>query len=311
MREAAALNHPVQCIKVACADGVEFVVVAARAGDGHSLEGFADDVNLVVDDFGLVRADVHRGVAVLAEPPPRGSEAAFVPAAVLGKPRFDLVAGNVLFHKAVVRHVVIKRANHIIAIAPHFLILEIKFVAKRFRVAHEIQPMPPPAFSEMRRSKQAVDEIFDCQLPIADCGLLEGRDGLRARRQSGEVKIRASDERAIGGGASGFDAFGLQLRENKMVNWRCRPIALLHFGRRLLVHWLPRPVFCFAFCEIEFFLSAARHGFLGPRRTAFHPFVEVGDLLAGQLPARGHFQIHIVIANGLDEAALLRLAQNN
>ena len=201
MREAAAFNHAVQRIKIAGADGVELVVVTARAGDGHALEGFADDVDLVVDDFGLVRADVHRRVAVLTEPPPGGGQPALVPAAILGKAGFDLVAGDVLFHKAVVGHVVIKRADYIIAIAPNFLVCEIKLMPKRLRIAHQIQPVPRPAFAEVRRGQKLIHDHCERLLRVVPQKQI---NLLRCGRQSGEVKIRAANQRSLVSGTSGF-----------------------------------------------------------------------------------------------------------
>ena len=138
MRETAALNQAVEGVVIGGTDGVELVIVAPRAGDGHALKGFANDIDLVVDHLGLISAHVHRRVAMLAEPPPCGGQPAFVPAAVLGKARLEQIAGDVFLHETIVGHIVIEGADHIVTIAPHFLIHEIELVPERLRVTHQI-----------------------------------------------------------------------------------------------------------------------------------------------------------------------------
>ena len=136
MRETTAFDQAVECIVISRANSVELVIMAPSAGNGHALKGFADDVDLVVDHLGLIGTHIHRRVAVLAKPPPCRSEPAFIPPTVLGVAWLEQIAGNVFLHESIVRHIVIKSADHVIAIAPHFLIHEIKFMPKRLRVAH-------------------------------------------------------------------------------------------------------------------------------------------------------------------------------
>ena len=114
------------------------MIVTAGAGDGHTLKCLAEHVDLVVDDLCLIGTHIHRRMTVLAEPPPSGSQPAFVPAAVLGKARLEQVAGDVFLHETIVGHIVIEGADHIVTIAPHFLIHEIELVPERLRVTHQI-----------------------------------------------------------------------------------------------------------------------------------------------------------------------------
>ena len=52
-------ERPVESVVVACGNGVELVIMTARAGDGEALERFAERVDLVVHDIGadLAEAD--------------------------------------------------------------------------------------------------------------------------------------------------------------------------------------------------------------------------------------------------------------
>ena len=138
MRETAAADHAVQRVVILGADGIKLVIVTTRTGDGHALKRLAEHVDLVVDDLRLISAHIHRRMAMLAEPPPSGSQPAFVPAAVLGKARLEQIAGDVFLHETIVGHIVIEGADHIVTIAPHFLIHEIELVPERLRVTHQI-----------------------------------------------------------------------------------------------------------------------------------------------------------------------------
>ena len=75
-------------------------------------------------------------------------------------------------HKTIVRHIVIEGADHVIAIAPHFLIHEIKFMPKRLRVAHQVEPMAAPAFAEVRGGEQFVHHL------LKGLGRIVGHEGL-------------------------------------------------------------------------------------------------------------------------------------
>ena len=63
------------------------------------------------------------------------------------------VAGDLLGKKTIVRRVAIEGLNHIIPITPRMRergIAAETVVAVGFAIARDIQPMPPPAFAEMR-----------------------------------------------------------------------------------------------------------------------------------------------------------------
>ena len=59
---ARAVQDAVEGVVVFGGDGIEFVIVAAGAGDSEALEGFCQGVDLVVDDVG---ADFGELVAVI------------------------------------------------------------------------------------------------------------------------------------------------------------------------------------------------------------------------------------------------------
>ncbi len=61
--------------------------------------------------------------------------------------------------------------------------------------------------------------------------------------------------------------------------------------------------------EIVFVLRGFADGFVvRPRRSEFHPFRQVGDGRVRQLGIGGHHQIHVGVADGLNQPAFFRLA---
>ena len=107
------------------------------------------------------------------------------------------VTGELLVNEAVERFVLIQRTNHVIAIAPlpvaEFDRSGVVVAPQHIDVAGPIQPVPAPAFAEVRRSEQTINQLV---LSFGRIVRQELRDLFRCRRKSEEVKRRAAAEGA-------------------------------------------------------------------------------------------------------------------
>ena len=216
-----------------------------------------------------------------------------------------------LLHQPVIRHVIIKRANHIVAIAPHLLIREIELVSKRLRITHQVQPMPSPALAKMRACQQLIDQRLNGRLAGGRPRLFKLRNRPGRRWQPNQVKVRPPNQSPSPRRPGGLEAVGLQFREDEIIQPVGRPVRLFHFRRRQFLDRLPRPMLGLALGEIELLRRrTARHRFLWPRQAAFHPLGEGGNRLRRQLPARRHLEIHVVVFNGLHQPAGLRFSRH-
>ena len=156
-------------VVVALGDGIELVVVAAGAGDGHAEEGFRHHVEAVVHAVALVLADVHGRMHFLAEEPEAGAEDGFVAAGVGVQAGLrDEVAGEVLDDELVVRHVGVEGADDVVAVVVGVRDDWLELVTARLGVTDEVEPVACPALAESRGGEEGINEIADCRLPIAD-----------------------------------------------------------------------------------------------------------------------------------------------
>ena len=106
---------------------------------------------------------------------------------MIGVVGLEFITGDLLAHKLVVWLVGIKRAHHVISIAPRVRSRVVVGKARRIRIAHHIQPMPRHLLAVMRTSQQPIDQRRPSRVRI----LLPRRDKfkclLRSRRQAGEA----------------------------------------------------------------------------------------------------------------------------
>ena len=130
-------------VEIALQDGIELVVVAAGAIDGHAEEGLTD----VGGDFGehflaaLFGIDVAGDQVLGAGAQVAGGDQRFV---VAGG---DFVAGDLLADEAVVGLVRLEGMDDVVAVAPGVGALEIEFEAVGIGVANDVEPFGGPAFA--------------------------------------------------------------------------------------------------------------------------------------------------------------------
>ena len=133
----------------------------------------------------------------------------------------------------------------------------------------------------------------------------------RRRRQADEVEGDAAEKGAfVGGSRRSQNALSLRVGQNESINGRTDPRLVLHRGGRVGPKRKERPVAA-ALLEIEFLLDCGAGTALA-RPGALHldPGGDIGNLLVGEFTARRHTQLGILVADGLHEEALRRLARH-
>ena len=111
-RWPAADHDAVEAVEVVLADGIELVVVAARAGDGKAQHGLADHVDLIVDPGDLLVVGVGHPKAVGNHAQLGGPDHGLIDLELIVEPwLFEKIAGELLADELVVGHVGVKRAD--------------------------------------------------------------------------------------------------------------------------------------------------------------------------------------------------------
>ncbi len=174
------------------------MIVAARAADGQAEKYGAGGIDPI--DQGLDAVDVLHLVEHVAI----GADGVEASAAhgrrVIG---IEFVAGDLLFHEAIVGLVVIEGIDDVVAIAPGIKKIGVLLEASGVAVACEIEPVAAPLLTVSRGGEELVDQLF------VGIGSGIGHEFFHlcgGGRQSVQIKIGAPDQ----GTAIGFLG-GLQL----------------------------------------------------------------------------------------------------
>ena len=161
-----------------------------------------------------------------------------------GRPEF--VARKLLHNEAVVRLVSIKGLNYIIAISPCIWPGFIRLESLALGVACKVEPVPAPALAVSRRGEQAVHHSFESlRRTVGD----ESLHFFRSGRQARQVEGGAAEQRDLIRRTTRLDAFGLQFRQNELIDRVADPRLLLHYGRGLVGNLLKGPEFALALGE--------------------------------------------------------------
>ncbi len=306
--EAGTLQKTGECVVVLGQDGVELVVVAAGATHRQPEEGLGVNVDLVVHAVALVSANVHRRVGRLAQVPKAGALRGLVAASgrVDAGPLHH-VAGDVLDDELIVRHVGVEGADDVVAIAVCLGDRVVALVAARLGEAHQVEPVLPPAFAEVRRGEQSLDELrVGVGRGVVDVCL----DLRRCRRQADEVEVQPADKCAAGCRGAWRKPGALQLGEDEAVHGGVGPVRA---GDRLDL-WrpdvapnrLPRPVPGRELGEVEFVFVADVRRVAVARVGRAHgdPLGQFVDGLLRELGLGRHLQIGVTVRDSPDQQAV-------
>ncbi len=133
------------------------MVVAARAADGQPQPHCSDRAGAVHDLLHTVFLHV-RATLPIAERIPVEPGSYFLIDSGVGQQ----ISGELLDRELIVRHIAIERVDDPVSIAPRIGPELIGLVTIAIRIAGQIQPVPRPFFTIMRRGKQPVCEPFVC-----------------------------------------------------------------------------------------------------------------------------------------------------
>ena len=174
--------------------------------------------------------------------------------------------------------------------------------ADLLRIAHEVQPVPRPAFAISPRLQQAVHHaLLRLRRTIRD-----KRGDLHLRGwQASEIKGHTPQPCVRIGFCVGFDTRRLQLREDEDIHIVQRPGLVTHRRWRGIPHRLVGPVLAALLHINPRLLFHHRHSLARIMGTGGHPLLQDCDLALRQLRLRRHLQIGCPIAHGLDDATLL------
>ena len=292
-------EHAVQSVIILHRDGIELVVVTARAGDGQAHQAAGDDVDAVVDDVVLV---VEKTPAE-GEEPERGERR-------LVLAQWQTVGGELLDDETVVGQVGVERADHVIAVRVRESVAALLVageVALRVGVARHIEPEASPALAVSGRGQQSID------------GPLIGRTvtrviahkilGLLGRRRQARQPVRHPPQQGAGLRLRRSGKFALRLRRaDERVDRRNDRLTRGREGG--FSHRLQRPVPA-GDVHVE---RAGRTTIPRVRRAHPHPLFEHRDLLRRKPAAvvgRRHLQILVLVTHGLKQQALGRVARDD
>jgi hypothetical protein len=205
---SAADHHAVEFVIILLADGVEFMVMAAGAGDGEAEEGFGDDVDLVIGEGDLFGVGVDDAEAVGDEAELGGGDGGFVEfeggvEAGVG----EEIAREVFADQGIGGEIFVEGADEVIAVTGDVGDFGIAFAAVGFGVAEPIHPVARPAFAVARGGEELIDEGG---VGGVGGGGEESGEGLGGGREAGEDEVEASDEGSGIGEWGGGEVMGLE-----------------------------------------------------------------------------------------------------
>ena len=302
-------------------NGVEFVVVAAGAGDGEAEEGFGGDVDAVVNDVvGIAVELVAQGEEA------HGSEDAAVAGGFFLGEGFaaevlenELVGGELLGDEGGVGFVGVEGVDDVVSVGPG---AGVAWVVAAFDLAFgvgeagEVEPGAGGVFAVVGGGKEAVDDFgVGVGRGVGKKGLDFGFGGWEA----GEVVGDAAEEGAAVGRGAGCHGGGFEVGEDKVVNGRAAPGGVLGGGHGRLDDGLEGPVVFGRGVVVgggggggggggAAGFGHGRGG-AGIGGAAANPFGEIGDDGVGEFAAfGGHAEVGVVVVDGLDEEAVVGLA---
>jgi len=289
-----------QRVVVTGGDRVKLVVVATSTTNGLGKEAPGDRFELLVDDVHPQLVLVLVLEVVVTQCQERGGDDVSLP--LLQRCRRQQVSGNLFLDEAVKGAILVERFDHVIPVPPSLREQEAS-QRDRFGKANDIQPVSSPAFTEMRRGQQAVDQAsVGLRRVVVD----ECLDLGRRRWQAQEVEVQTADQDdtvCLGGlsqrdGLEPFQQDGVDRRRSEPASGTGNGWSL----QGLIGPVLPsRP-------QVD-----PRRGrgpvAAGVGCTTCDPLPEIGDDRPGQLALRRHLQRFVV--QGPQQQALFWFARDD
>ena len=283
----------VERVVIARGDRIEFVIVAAGAGDGEAEEAARDDVDAVVDDVVLVAEE-----AAAEGEKAHGGEGGFVFA------ERELVGGELFDEKLVEGQIGVEGADDVVAVGVRegeaaFGVAD--EVALGVGVAGDVEPEAAPAFAVAGGGEEAVD---GAGVGVGRAVGEEGGDFGGRRGEACQVIGDTAQERAGVGGGGGREAgggeFGVDEGVDRIAGGRRRSRRQREEG----------PVLAGAGHVEGEGGNGAGAGIGGAEAD---PVLEGGDFFGGEFAAvavfaRRHLEVFVGEADGLDEEALVGIA---
>ena len=210
-------------------NGIVLVVVAAGAAQGHSQEygtGGPDHVIEVVP-AGLGRIHPLHEHPLVQEP---GGDLALRPIVSVG------VSGELLPDEAVVGHVAVEGADHVVPVAPHVRPGVVDGLAHGVRIPHQVEPMSSPTLAVGRIVQQLLDGVA---VGVLRGVFEEGGHGFGGGWKTGQSEVDPSQQGAPGCLRSRLHALFFQGGQDERINRVSDPLLLLY--RRDLGRSQPGP----------------------------------------------------------------------
>ena len=304
-----------QAVVIAGGDGVELVVVAARAGHGQAQESLRKDVHLVVDPIGLILQGIDRGMGRLMQVPETGCQHRFIET----DPRMTSgvrkeIARDVFLDEQVVGHVRVEGADEVVAVAPGMGDGVVLLMAIGVSEAHQIHPVTGPSFAEPRGGQQGIHHSG----PRLERGIRQKRRDLRwFRGQSDDGFMHPSQPDLRFGRRRRTQSLGLQSSEDESIDSVGEPIGSVHWRNGCSYEWLETPPLstCLEDPGPCRGIAALADWGLGSGWKHCPGIDPTGDIPNHRLrQARallGHLQIGFRMLDGPEKSAFLRLSGNH
>ena len=125
-------------------DRIDLVIVTTRAADGHAEERFTGGSQDVVEIIVARQRTIGRFVIPNAQPIKTCGGNGIT--GLVGQ----LIPGKLFLDESIIRLVLVKGANDVVAVLPNEILTAVALVAISLGKAHEVQPMTAPLFAVLR-----------------------------------------------------------------------------------------------------------------------------------------------------------------
>ena len=200
-------------------DGIKFMIVAARTTESYAQKRRPDYIRHLRQDFIAYISFVliTSVLAVRAKPVETAGDEHFVARGI------NLVTCELLLHKLVIRLVLLKGSDCIVAILPCVRSVRVVFKPVALGEAHYVKPMLRPSLAIFWRCEKPIDELGPCLRRR----ILHKRGNLLwSWRQPYDIQVDSTNQRLAVRFGSMREVFFLEPRKNERINRRSCPGAI-------------------------------------------------------------------------------------